>query len=113
MSQSNVNRKPRHSPPPRPTLSTPRTPVENPKILLKKCQCDLVNPYLVDRMTYSCQWKVNAKMMEMEEYYKICKKTIKMVTVSGDEKERLKKVWNERGYKWEVDENTREIKFLR
>ena len=36
-----------------------------------------------------------------------------MVTVSGDEKERLKKVWTERGCKWEVDENTREIKFLR
>lgn len=85
---------------------------ENPAIQPKVCQCALVNPFLADRMAYSCQWKVNSKMMEMHEYLEICKTEKIIVAVSKTQEERLKKVWTERGFKWNVDRNTGEIKFL-
>ena len=51
-------------------------------------------------------------MMEMHEYLQICKTEKVIVAVSKTQEERLKKVWAERGFKWDVDRNTGEIKFL-
>lgn len=85
---------------------------EKPSIQPKVCQCALVNPFLADRIAYSCQWKVNSKNMTMSEYYTICEEEKVITSVSKTEEERLKKVWTKNGHKWTVCGKSGEIKFL-
>lgn len=96
-----------------PPKTTRRMSCETPAIIPKICQCALSNPFLADRMVYDCQWKVNTKMMEMHEYYEICKEinNVHMTGLSETEEKRLKKLWEKRGWKWIEDENG-VIKFL-
>jgi len=85
---------------------------ETPAIQPKVCQCALVNPFLADRMAYTCQWKVNSEMMKMDEYFQICEEEKEMIAVSNSERQRLEKIWTKRGYKWRVDKKTGDIHFL-
>ena len=80
-------------------------------IISKLCQCYMVS---VEGSTHQfhCQQKVHDSLMTMKEYNEICQDMPPLVEVSPEEQARLEKVWNDKGYKYVVNDKTGVVTFV-
>ena len=75
------------------------------------CECHLFNVKKEETWKYSCQTKVNNNILTMKDYQTICMNKGPVVEISHEEFKRLTNLYGEKGIKWSVDEETREIVF--